>query len=133
MQEIWKTGLEWDQLLPEELVLPYFSWRKSLVLLRDISVPRCVLPDPSGQDELHLFCDASELAYGAVIYVRQVHGVAKVCTVNFLTAKSKVAPVKTQSIPRLELCGAVVGIRLLQGVMFVLRRFKHPTENFRVD
>ena len=55
--------------------------------------------------QLHGFSDASQVAYGAVIYARHLHFNATVTTV-LLSAKTQVAPVKEQTIPRLELCGA---------------------------
>ena len=59
------------------------------------------------QIELHGFSDASVGAFGCVIYAKSVNSKG-VCSVVLVTAKSKVAPLKTDSLPRLELKGAVL-------------------------
>ncbi|XP_046401619.1 uncharacterized protein LOC124167678 [Ischnura elegans] len=74
---------------------------------------------------LGLHCDASERAYAAAVYIRvsdRTHGVS----VNLLVAKTKVAPVKTISVPRLELCAAVLQTRLLVKLIGGLRLGKVP-------
>ncbi|KAK9739877.1 Pao retrotransposon peptidase [Popillia japonica] len=58
------------------------------------------------QIEIHGFCDASETAYGACIYLKSTD-LAGSAICNLLCCKSRVAPLKSISIPRLELCGAV--------------------------
>lgn len=65
--------------------------------------------------ELHGFCDASMAAYAAVVYVR-VQDASGVFLVNMLAAKTRVAPVKELSIPKLELCGATLLAKLLKQV-----------------
>ena len=62
--------------------------------------------------ELHGFCDASERAYAAVVYLRMVDTTGNV-QVTLITSKTKVAPIKRMTIPRLELCGAYLLARLL--------------------
>ena len=62
--------------------------------------------------QLHGYSDASQIAYGAVIYACYLHQDSTV-TVALITAKTKVAPVKELSIPRLELCGAKLLAQLL--------------------
>lgn len=126
MQIIWnckgkdQKPVTWDEVLPDEVVAPYLEWRTSLVLLRECKIPRRVLQfNDYSKLELHVFCDASSKAYGAVVYVRQV--CSEGVSVNMLTSKCKVAPIKVVSIPKLELCAALVGIRLLQTVQFALR------------
>ena len=57
--------------------------------------------------ELHAFSDASNKAYAAVIYMRSIYENGQ-SQVRFVASKTRVAPVKTQTIPRLELLGAVI-------------------------
>ena len=61
--------------------------------------------------ELHDFRDSSDEVYCAVIYVRSVENVD--LKVNFLVAKTKVAPLKPLSIPRLELLGCLLLSKLI--------------------
>ncbi|XP_045450206.1 uncharacterized protein LOC123658959 [Melitaea cinxia] len=81
-------------------------------------------PINSGTDVVTRTCpkckDASERAYGACVYVRSLNDKGN-CMVRLLTAKSRVAPIKPMTIPRLELCGALVGARLYDKVVGSLR------------
>lgn len=70
-----------------------------------ISIPRWIIFTPASQVEIHGFCDASESA--AAIYIR-VENAPTVVNTFLLTAKTRVAPIKNISLPRLELCGAVL-------------------------
>ena len=79
-------------------------------------------PEPLDQgfeSELHFFADASETAYGAVCYlkVRDAH----TCKVSFLIGKSRLAPIKLVTIPRLKLCASVLASRLAELVKKELR------------
>nr|XP_049693769.1 uncharacterized protein LOC126054057 isoform X4 [Helicoverpa armigera] len=78
-------------------------------------IPRWITCELSSSVQLHVFTDASERAYGACLYVRSVSLSGEV-HVHLLTAKSKVAPVKSTTIPRLELCAALLGSRLYMKV-----------------
>nr|XP_026695063.1 uncharacterized protein LOC101242224 [Ciona intestinalis] len=60
--------------------------------------------------ELHCFCDASVVGYGAVCYLRVVVDGVTFC--SLVMGKSRVTPIKTVSIPRLELSAATVGVKL---------------------
>lgn len=66
---------------------------------------RVVASSQTNVIELHGFCDASLDAYGAAIYIKSInhkgHGEARL-----LCARSRVAPVKTITLPRMELCAA---------------------------
>ena len=131
LQQVWKSGLGWDEDLPSDLALPFLQWRNMLPGIRGLEIPRCILaPATTGLIQLHVFCDASEYAYGAAVYTRivDVNGTVKV---SFLTSKTKVAPLKmTQSIPRLELSAAVTGVRLINAVLVAINRLDLQPEIF---
>lgn len=78
-------------------------------------IPRHVILHNPSDIQIHGFCDASQAAYGAYIYLRSVDNEGSI-NVQLLTVKSRVVPLKTISLPRLELCGAVLLINLLQAV-----------------
>ena len=93
------------------------TFRDSLSFLSRLQVRRFTGINESEPWSLHGFCDASKRAYGAVLYARSRSG-----EITLLLAKSKVAPLKVQSLPRLELCGALLVTRLA----------RHLVDNVRV-
>ena len=115
MQEIWLIkDIGWDQPVPEALLIKWNQYRLSLRALNQLSIARRVLSGDNKQThELHGFSDASERAYGACLYIRTIQedGTA---IVNLLCSKSRVAPLKQVSLPRLELCGALLLAQLFQ-------------------
>ena len=116
-KKIWQLGLEWDTLLPNEITEEWLSSRDSLKQLENLQIPRCVLPDKKFENfQLHLFTDASEKAYAATVYSRFQSSDGSI-SVQLLVAKTRVAPVKVVSLPRLELCGAQLGTRLIKTVI----------------
>ena len=85
-----------------------------LLLLEKVKLNRCVKPPGFGtplQTEVHSFSDASESGVGQVSYLRVVNANGDV-HVSFLMAKSRVAPTKPISIPRMELTAAVVSVNV---------------------
>ncbi|XP_062122497.1 uncharacterized protein LOC133836179 [Drosophila sulfurigaster albostrigata] len=100
------------------------SGHQAYPALGKIRIPRWVQLQTRVKLQYHGFCDASERAYGAAIYVR-VETANKVST-HLLTAKTKVAPVKSLSVPRLELCGAVLLAELSAALLLNL-----PAESFQ--
>ncbi|XP_055543002.1 uncharacterized protein LOC129728580 [Wyeomyia smithii] len=111
MQRLWSAkntdgcALEWDSPLTETLEADWRIYHQQLALLNELRIPRCVIASAAASVNIHCFSDASERAYGGCVYVRSMDA-NQLVTVKLLTAKSKVAPLKTQSLPRLELCGA---------------------------
>ncbi|XP_048487495.1 uncharacterized protein LOC119692752 [Plutella xylostella] len=120
MQGLWLDKLSWDEPLPSEIKKRWNEITKSLSLLNAVRCPRIMVCDAHKTVQLHIFSDASERAYGACAYVRSVDSTGDV-TVRLLIAKSRVAPIKPATIPRLELCGALMGARLFEKVVDSLR------------
>ncbi|GFW45701.1 integrase catalytic domain-containing protein [Trichonephila clavipes] len=78
-----------------------------------LDIPRYCLQDKSIRTELHGFSDSSEKAYCAALYLRCINTSGEI-SFRLLCSKSKVAPLKSITIPRLELCGAVLLSNLLK-------------------
>ena len=89
-------------------------------LLSDKHLPRCYFPDAINivAVEVHGFCDASERAYAGVVYLRMIDSTGDI-HISIVTSKTKVAPIKRLTIPRLELCGAHLLAQLLHHVQQV--------------
>ncbi|XP_068674508.1 uncharacterized protein [Montipora foliosa] len=134
LQELCRDGTGWDDSIPESLKARWERWRGDLHLLSSLKIPRCFKPEGFGEPktvELHHFSDASKDAYGQCSYLRlttysgQIH-----CSLAM--AKSRVAPLKPITIPRLELTAALVSVKISD----VLRReleYDQITEVFWTD
>ncbi|GFS81450.1 integrase catalytic domain-containing protein [Trichonephila clavipes] len=96
------TKRHWDSPIPQQLTEDWLRFQKAFNAINYLTVPRWVILTADNIVELHGFADASSLAYAAAIYCRQKHN-GKI-KVQLLVSKTKVAPVKQVSIPRLELC-----------------------------
>jgi len=107
LQQLWSLKLDWEEVLSDDLCSRWTNFYSSLQQLVDLSVPRKVLLADVVTIQIHGFCDASELAFGACVYLRSVARDGSVY-VHLYTSKSRVAPMKATTIPRLELCGAVI-------------------------
>ena len=130
-QELWSLGLGWDDEVAEEYQLRFLRWIGDLDVLRDWSVPRCYTPVGwSGVTEfvLHGFGDASPKGYGACVYLvsRLSDGT---CVSSLVIAKAKLAPLKGQTLPRLELLACLLCARLIQFVREALQL--PPTVKYR--
>lgn len=120
MQKLWLCKLEWDETVPDDVIRAWSSFVETLQCLSELRVPRFVRGMHTQHTELHIFSDASQDAYGACAYIKTYDDNSPV-TVRLLCAKGKVAPLKAVSIPRLELCGALVGARLYHKIKGALR------------
>lgn len=115
LQVMCKERLSWDDPIPEHLLPVWHSWCQELRELAQIQIPRCIKPKQVSDQftvELHVFSDASTIGYGACAYLRFVDHLDKVACSKLIMSKSRVAPLKTLTIPRLELQAAVVGSKL---------------------
>nr|CAH7762481.1 unnamed protein product [Callosobruchus chinensis] len=115
LQKLWLENLTWDQPLPNNILTSWLEFSTDLDQLNDLLIKRKVTCDNYSQISLHGFADASESSYGACIYVvsRNANGDE---SSNLLCAKSKVAPLKSLTMPRLELCAALVLAQLTSKV-----------------
>ncbi|XP_071575536.1 uncharacterized protein [Temnothorax nylanderi] len=119
-QSTWFLGIDWDEPLPEKDVQNWRAFQVDLPSLEAIRVPRWLTSgDESCQLELHGFADASERAYAAVVYLLVERRDGEV-EVRLLEAKTKVAPLKQVTLPRLELSAAALLVKLAEHAQRVL-------------
>lgn len=116
VQQTWLLQLDWDDPLTGRLAKEWREFERALPTLREVRVPRWLGVTTSLEDaELHGFADASERAYAAVVYLRTGHGGRDV-GVSLVMSKTRVAPLKPVSLLRLELCAALMLVRLVEHV-----------------
>ena len=117
LQRLWLSQLQWDDSLSEELASSWHSAVADVTQLVKFRVPR---PFPALHSVFRIvgFCDASEKGYAAVLYLHAT--VESSFQVSLLRARSKVAPVKTLTIPKLELSAALLLTRLLKSTQSAL-------------
>ena len=114
LQKLCKDNAAWDDEIQNEDACVWKEWLSSLTCLSSLLIPRCFKPKgfiDVVDTQLHMFSDASEYGYGACGYLRLTDANNKVSTV-LVMGKSRVTPIKTTTIPRLELQAAVVSCRL---------------------
>ncbi|XP_017482274.1 PREDICTED: uncharacterized protein LOC108371266 [Rhagoletis zephyria] len=130
MQQLWSLKLGWDTPVPGDIQTPWKRFIEELPNISQIRLPRWLDTGATNPaKELHVFCDASTLAYSATAYLRARDDGGKWCT-SLLLAKCKVAPIKPKiTIPRAELCGALLAARLVQ---FLQRHLRLPIDNSRI-
>lgn len=117
IQHIWKSKIGWDDEIDKKSTDKWKRWMIELQKIKNIQINRCYVTDiyKAQQIQLHVFCDASAQAYAAVAYFR-IKFPTHIST-SFVIAKSRVAPLKPMSIPRLELQAAVLGNRLVSTIL----------------
>ncbi|XP_036340135.1 uncharacterized protein LOC118749441 [Rhagoletis pomonella] len=100
MQRMWRDKLEWDEGLPQSLDTAWSAFCKDFVDVHHLSFPRYI----GATQEVHTFCDASLEGYGVCIYAHSIKD--GYIQVHLLCSKARVAPLKTHTVPKLELCAA---------------------------
>ena len=121
-QELWARGLDWDQSLDPSIAESWEMWKHELANVDQIKITRWLLQNLSSVDkvELHGFGDASERAYGSAVYICAEDGDGNRVS-NSVMAKSRVAPMKRVTLPRLELLAAFITAKLLSYVIQALQ------------
>jgi len=119
MQQLWRLKLGWDEPLPAEERYQWQQWRQELVKLQQVKIPRCYLTSTLGLDveeiSLHTFSDASTVGYGICSYLRFQYPSGEVHC-SFLMGRSRCAPLKVTTIPRLELQAATLAAKMYSTV-----------------
>ncbi|GFS91542.1 integrase catalytic domain-containing protein [Trichonephila clavipes] len=107
-------------LLPDTINREWRQFVESLQVVNDININRCIVVEHPDVIELHGFSDASQSAYGAVVYCKSITSDRKML-VHLIASKSRVTPTKQTTIPRLELCAAVLLAKLVHRVKQALK------------
>ena len=125
IQQAWKEKLGWDDPVSDSIKSNWIKFVENVRSVDSISFPRHVFHPDACVFKLHGYADASEMAYGACVYVQSILSDGS-HTCNLITARSKVAPIKNVTIPRLELCAALLLARLVHRVKEI---FTHQFES----
>ena len=117
LQSLWSKHIEWDDEISSEDLAVWSSISSNIDGLSDISIKRCIATNDieNIQQYLVCFCDASSYAYAASVYLVQINGEQE-SKPDLIFSKTRLAPLKRITIPRLELMGVVIGVRCLQYV-----------------
>ena len=116
IQDLWSKKVDWDETIPHQLLAQWNAWKQDLENITKILLKRWFgfHKENDNDVELHVLCDASTIAYGAVAYLKWISiGKSKpVC--SFVMSKFWLAPMKEAmfTVPRLELQAAVLAVRL---------------------
>ena len=132
IQNLWNSNKGWDEAAPEQTIKAYLAWEKELPILAEKTIPRSYYDINPISLTLHGFADASKAAYGAVVYCRATY-LERSPTVSLVISKTKLVKQPTkkdktkkednipaadepETIPRLELCAALLVAKLLNKV-----------------
>ncbi|XP_071581890.1 uncharacterized protein [Temnothorax nylanderi] len=125
IQELWANGLGWDDELPPPFSNKWIKFMNQLQEMPNFTFPRWLGFQTTDDLEIHGFSDASSKAIAAVVFIRSVSKEGYV-TVQLVASKTKVAPLKKLTIPRLELAAAVLLVKLIVQILSVLERHGIP-------
>ena len=114
LQQLCRLKPDWDEELPEELVGKWSEWLSMLSEIKEVHIRRSFKPfglEGVCTYQLHHFSDASTIAYAVVSYIRGVDERGNIFS-SFLFGKTRVAPIKAVTVPRLELAAAALMIQV---------------------
>lgn len=105
IQQVWIAGSAWDAKVDDNIVRNWNKFVADLPQLEKIRIPRWLGTGGNAYIELHAFCDASNDAYACAFYIKTVDE-QRTIRANLVMTRTRVAPLKRSTTPRLELCGA---------------------------
>lgn len=119
MQQIWRENIGWDEKVSDNTAKQWKTFMGEAPLIEKFKIPRWLNNIQGGKIELHGFGDASESAMCAVVYVKtslkgDIH-------IQLAASKTKVAPTNKVTLPKLELCAAVLLVKLMKSVKRALQ------------
>ena len=123
LRDLCKLKISWDEEIPRVYQKTWQLWLNDLRHLSDISIPRCLRPRDFGDVamyQLHHFSDGSESGYGTVSYLRVVNNKGEIYCC-FVFGRSRLAPMKGTTIPRLELAAATLAVKMDRMIQRALR------------
>lgn len=120
MQKLWQHKVTWDEPLSDELQAEWKSVATDLKRAQQFLVSRRYCDVPIMHPSIHCFADASQYAYGAIVFLVQGS------QTSFVISKTRVAPLKVLTIPRLELMAALVATRLTHFVLQAIPAYDPP-------
>ncbi|XP_072400933.1 uncharacterized protein [Diabrotica undecimpunctata] len=115
IQQLWQLHVSWDESVPASIHTKWSTFQRDLKLITELKIPRLVLINDRKAVELIGFADASESAYSCCVYLRSTDSAGN-SQHHLLCAKTRVAPLKMVTIPRLELCSALLLAELMDKV-----------------
>ena len=128
-QQVCRDGIKWDDELPQQFKMFWNKWCLAAISAGSFCIPRSILPIKTELESVRLvgFSDASKLAYAAVVYLVAQDKSGKRSS-HICCAKSRVAPMATQTIPRLELLGALILSRMVRNLIDILKELVMVSE-----
>ncbi|XP_050516131.1 uncharacterized protein LOC126890993 [Diabrotica virgifera virgifera] len=112
IKKLWTLKVDWDSTVPKEIEIAWEKFQNEFHVLYKIQIPRHIAVTPNSSLSFVGFSDASAAGYAAIVYSRVVNCTGQV-KVTLLYSQSKVSPMSKITLPRLELCGALLLSKLL--------------------
>lgn len=128
IQELWRSkdnGKQlygWDDPLPPDFVSQWREFCDEVGAIEQIRIPRWLGTTVATKNQIHMFCDASQKAYGVAAYVQMFDGTS--WSARLLCSKSRVAPIRSQTIPILELSAVALTSNLIPRIRGI-EQFNH--------
>ena len=128
MQKLWCLKFDWDAKITDTQIISLWkNFIEDISHLSQIKISRNLFLNKTKlKIQIQGFADASMLAYAACVYVQTLYSDGTV-SCNLVSSKSRVAPIKTISLPRLELCAMLLLSKLVQNLLNIFK------DSFTVD
>ena len=123
-------NVDWDEYVGDEIKSSYIKWLNQIEYLEQFSIPRqiCCKNNTWQDGEIHIFCDGSEQAYGAVAYFRQKYN--NRYKSNIIMSKARLVPINIKNkptIPKIEVSAAHLGVQLYRKIAKSLKISQNKT------